>query len=288
VAARPRDSSLSEVTEDRRRSIYAGPWRVDIVTRAGVDVPVPASDIARRVQRALEVSGAPEPGSVTVVLADDEELQDLNREHMGHDGPTDVLSFPMLPADAFPRHEAGERTNARAGPRTHIGDIAISVERAIEQAEIRRELDMTAIDDVLARADGRRGATALRTLLSEMQLGSTRTRNDLEEAFLAICRQANTPPDAVNEWIAYPEGGGAEADFVWRDQHLIAEVDGRATHLTARAFEHDRARDQRLATLGWRVVRFSWRQVETEPARVAATVSALHAAQTPWTTASTR
>jgi len=71
---------------------------------------------------------------VTVVLADDEELQDLNREHMGHDGPTDVLSFPMLPADAFPRHEAGERTNARAGPRTHIGDIAISVERATEQA----------------------------------------------------------------------------------------------------------------------------------------------------------
>jgi probable rRNA maturation factor len=61
---------------------------------------------------------------------------------MGHRGPTDVLSFPMLepasfrrtgPADARPRPRRaiaplGRRT------RTHIGDVAISVERAIEQA----------------------------------------------------------------------------------------------------------------------------------------------------------
>jgi probable rRNA maturation factor len=84
---------------------------------------------------ALGRSNAPEPGSVTVVLTDDEELSELNAEHMGHDGPTDVLSFPMLPPDAFragPR-ERGEPARARGG-RTHIGDVAISVERAIEQA----------------------------------------------------------------------------------------------------------------------------------------------------------
>ena len=80
---------------------------------------------------------------MTVVLTDDEELADLNREHMGHDGPTDVLSFPMLeraafrrtgPEDAAPRRRS-MRTPASRPPRTHIGDIAISVDRAIEQAE---------------------------------------------------------------------------------------------------------------------------------------------------------
>jgi probable rRNA maturation factor len=90
--------------------------------------------LARQVQRALFASGAPQPGSVTVVLTDDDELADLNREHMGVDGPTDVLSFPMLPADVFPRGRRGPRA-VKGARRTHIGDIAISVDRATEQAE---------------------------------------------------------------------------------------------------------------------------------------------------------
>jgi hypothetical protein len=83
------------------------------------------------------------------------------------------------------------------------------------------------------------------------------------------------PPDAVNAWIPYPEGGGAEADFLWRGPRLIVEVGGRDIHTTRRAFEHDRRRDQRLATLGYRVIRFTWRQVMFEPAEVAATLTAL-------------
>ena len=89
---------------------------------------------------ALEAAGAPLPGSVTIVLTDDEELAELNREHMGIDGPTDVLSFPMLPPDSFDRSGATpsrrDKRWASVGrqPRTHIGDIAISVERATEQA----------------------------------------------------------------------------------------------------------------------------------------------------------
>ena len=149
------------------------------------------------------------------------------------------------------------------------------VERAIDRAAELRLLDMTAIDDVLARANGRRGAALLRAVLDEHRAGSTLTRNDLEEAFLRIARDAGAPPDAVNEWIAFPEGSGAEADFLWRTQRLIVEVDGRDPHTTRRAFESDRRRDQRLMLLGWRVVRFTWRQVVFAPAEVAATLRGL-------------
>lgn len=89
--------------------------------------------LARAAARALEAAEAPAPASVTIVLTDDEELRDLNRTHLGHDEPTDVLSFPMLPASAFPA-QAGTGPEAR----THLGDIAISVERAIDQAEAGR------------------------------------------------------------------------------------------------------------------------------------------------------
>jgi probable rRNA maturation factor len=126
-----------------RRSFYVGPWRIDVVRRSEVAPPLAGTRIASAVAEALEAGQALEPGSVTVVLTDDDELADLNREHMGHEGPTDVLSFPMLEPGAFRRsgrddvRPKPQRKVARAQrrPRTHIGDIAISVERAIEQAE---------------------------------------------------------------------------------------------------------------------------------------------------------
>ncbi len=125
-----------------RGSIYLPPWRIDVVHRPGVASPSSRREIARAVAGALNVAGAPAPGSVTVVLSDDEELTDLNATHMGHEGPTDVLSFPMLEPDRFrragpngARRKLARDPAARGRPRTHLGDIAISVERAIEQAE---------------------------------------------------------------------------------------------------------------------------------------------------------
>jgi probable rRNA maturation factor len=123
------------VINDRQRSIYLPPWRVEIVTRPDVKASIADVVIARAVGAALDAANAPAPGSVTIVLTDDDELAELNREHMGIDGPTDVLSFPMLPPESFRSGTNKARRAAKAGPRTHIGDIAISVERAIEQAE---------------------------------------------------------------------------------------------------------------------------------------------------------
>ena len=114
---------------ERTRIVYRPPWRVDVVQRAGIWSPLSASAIAAAVTGALDAAGAPSPGSVTVVLTDDPELAELNLEHMGIDGATDVLSFPMLQPDAFPSRKPGDGRR-----RTHFGDIAISVERAIEQA----------------------------------------------------------------------------------------------------------------------------------------------------------
>jgi hypothetical protein len=155
------------------------------------------------------------------------------------------------------------------------GGTRREVERALDRAEQARELDIRAIDDVLDRAAGRRGAKLLRAVLAEHRAGSTLTRNELEEAFLRIARAVGRPPDAVNEWIAFPAGSGAQADFLWRAARLIVEVDGRDPHTTRRAFDADRRRDQQLMLLGWRVVRFTWRQVMFEAAYVARTVRQL-------------
>ena len=125
---------------------YLGSWRVDIDRREGVPRLLPDAALARSVAAALDAAGAPSPASIGLILSDDSELASLNAVHMGKAGPTDVLSFPLLPADAFPAHpgKAAPTTAAIAsfalppGARPHLGDIVISVERAIDQAAAGR------------------------------------------------------------------------------------------------------------------------------------------------------
>jgi probable rRNA maturation factor len=138
--------------ETAPRVIYLGPWRIDISARAGVSRLVPTAVLARSIRAALEAARAPSPASIGLILADDAELASLNATHMGNVGPTDVLSFPLLPPDAFPTHPgrrprpraAGRRTPGDVhfalppGRRPHLGDIVVSVERATDQAEAGR------------------------------------------------------------------------------------------------------------------------------------------------------
>ena len=128
------------------RSIYGGPWRVDITLRPGVPRLVPLRVLARSIGSALDAAGAPPPASIGLILADDAELAGLNVSHMGKDGPTDVLSFPLLPPAAFPAQPGGAPRPALSpvafalppGRRLHLGDIVLSVERATDQAEAGR------------------------------------------------------------------------------------------------------------------------------------------------------
>jgi probable rRNA maturation factor len=142
-------------------AIYLRPWRIDVEARRGVRSPVALSALARLATHALTLCRAPSPASLGLILSDDRELAALNVKHMGHDGPTDVLSFPLLPVDAFPRH-AGQAPTARAvgpaarfalppGRRPHLGDVVVSVERAAAQApgSLEDELRQLVVHGVL-------------------------------------------------------------------------------------------------------------------------------------------
>jgi probable rRNA maturation factor len=115
-----------------------GPWRVDVDRREDVPRLLPATELAGIVARALEAGHAPSPASIGLILADDAELAQLNETHMGKPGPTDVLSFPLLPPEAFGASGPASTFVLPPGRLTHLGDIVVSVERAIEQAEAGR------------------------------------------------------------------------------------------------------------------------------------------------------
>lgn len=146
---------------DRSRSVYLPPIRVDVTVREGVHVPLPLARLVRAIRSAALAGAAPMPASVGLVLTDDAELATLNSRHMGKRGPTDVLSFPLLPPETF-RGPDGSTPKAATFPlppraRVALGDIAVSVERATEQARAGRggqdcQTRWTAADELLLLA----------------------------------------------------------------------------------------------------------------------------------------
>ena len=82
----------------------------------------PESTLLERAARfTLELQPDSADADITIVLTDDRQLHELNREFLGVDAPTDVLSFPSSEEDP----ETGA---------SYLGDILISIPRAAQQA----------------------------------------------------------------------------------------------------------------------------------------------------------
>jgi very-short-patch-repair endonuclease len=160
-------------------------------------------------------------------------------------------------------------------PRTLLDLAAIlppqELERALNEAEVSRPTSPTALRALLERYPRRHGTAALKAIL-ETRYGIT--RSELEARFVRLLRSAGLSRPELNG-VVHVGGRSFECDCVWRPQRLVVELDGRAYHATAAAFERDRARDRRLQAAGWTVVRMTWRQLREEPEIVVADLRTL-------------
>jgi len=86
---------------------------------------IDADALHKLAMRVLRAEGKPGPLELGVVVTTDDEVHALNKEYLGHDYPTDVLSFGMEGEEEFVTPQ--ERVD-------YLGDIVVSYERAAEQA----------------------------------------------------------------------------------------------------------------------------------------------------------
>ena len=184
-----------------------------------------------------------------------------------------------VPTRAGRKKRAGIRLHRSATlmPRdvTEIAGVPVTtVARTI--VDLSRTLRGRQLEALIDRADQRglvdfaalraTNSTSLQAVLKSYTAAPT--RSELEERFLRLCNDHGIPRPETNTRIE-----GMEIDFAWRDRRLIVEVDGYAYHRSPQAFERDRERDVTLGLKGWRVLRFTWRQVTERAAWVAAAVT---------------
>lgn len=93
-----------------------------------VKIPTGLRMLIRRCCHAvLELEKFEGPAEISVTFTDNEEIKKLNAAYRNIDSATDVLSFPM--------GENGQYdTNMETGAKI-LGDVVISMEKAVEQAE---------------------------------------------------------------------------------------------------------------------------------------------------------
>lgn len=112
------------------------------------------TNIRRCIRAVLREEGVPVPCEINVLVTDDEGIHVINRESRQVDRATDVLSFPMfdLAPGKLPE-DWSEYLDPMTG-RCPLGDMAISLERAVAQAKefghsARREVGYLTIHSML-------------------------------------------------------------------------------------------------------------------------------------------
>lgn len=112
-----------------------------------VKIPTGVRLLVRRCCNAvLTFENFGEPAEISVTFVDDKRIHELNKEHRNIDSSTDVLSFPLGENGVYDK-------NIDTGA-CLLGDIVISVETAVRQAEsyghtLQREIGFLTVHSML-------------------------------------------------------------------------------------------------------------------------------------------
>jgi very-short-patch-repair endonuclease len=137
-----------------------------------------------------------------------------------------------------------------------------------ESVTRRRDIPVTTVAQTIADLSGAVSAAEMRRAVRQAEVqgfrtgleAGGRTRSELEHLFLRLCRRHRLPTPEVNVRV-----GTRIVDFLWREQLVVVETDGYRFHRGAQAFEDDHDRDLELRSLGYDIVRLTYRQVTTAP-----------------------
>jgi len=152
-----------------------------------------------------------------------------------------------------------------------IGPARTLADRALQQRWL-------AVEDAARRLEtqpGRWGNRQIRRLLTQIGDGAAA---ESERRLHRILRQAGITGWVPNLAVTAINGQRFEIDVAFPAAMLAIEVDGYAYHSDDARFQGDRTRQNALIASGWRVLRFTWADLERRPRVVIRQIQTLLAA----------
>ena len=119
---------------------------------------------------------------------------------------------------------------------------------------------------------GRDGTVLMRSMLTDRNGNYVAPASLLERKLLHILRDHGLPEPACEIDLGDRDGWVGRVEVVYRDTSLLIEADSRRHHSSFSDQITDRRRDNQFMAEGYRVLRFTWDDLEQRPSWVASTV----------------
>jgi very-short-patch-repair endonuclease len=129
---------------------------------------------------------------------------------------------------------------------------------------LQRHVQLRQLWHAHLRNKGRHGSPAARRLL---QAASDGARSEAERLLVRLLREAG-----ITGWKTNCPVSGYKVDVAFPKLKVAIETDGWAFHTDPEAFHGDRRRQNKIALLGWQVLRFTWLDLTEYPGRVIAEI----------------
>ena len=144
------------------------------------------------------------------------------------------------------------------------------LEGAVDHCLVRNRVTTDELFAVLDRVDGSRlkGTKAFRESLEGIDDAYVPTESELERMLFRAIDDARVPPVDRQARLAWWPLMPHRVDAVIEDWRLILEADGRTFHTKRSDFERDRERDNLAVAHGYRVMRFTYRALQSDPEAV--------------------
>lgn len=182
---------------------------------------------------------------------------------------TDLAAEHVVEVDGLPV-TSPERTVVDLAAVISKGHLARILDNGL--AASRVDFDgLTQIFNQLGRR-GKPGTAKLRSLLDERSASLAPPESELEHRLLAIIDRAGLPPPVRQFHAPWLRSINGRIDLAYPPAFLVIEADSRRWHALMQGFETDRLRDNAAQLAGWRILRFTWKEIDERPERVIGTI----------------
>lgn len=233
-------------------------WRAERTSRARLPgLPAVASHFTAAALHGLQRVGRLAPIEICVPQGHRDELWDVVVHRTRRLEECDVVEAQGI---------------ACTSPARTLIDLAAKVDRHLLTALIDDSLGLGLVGRawLTRRAEalrsGRPGVGLILNLTGEGAEGNFRSWLERRAAF--VIEAGQIPRPIWNHPVHEAGRLLGIADACWQTARLIAEFDGLRFHSTPQQRRDDAARERKLVLAGWRVLRFTWQDVEQKPQSV--------------------